>query len=128
MHGPRERSSDDVISDMNVIPFVDICLVMLIIVLVTAAYSVSLIDFTVPQGQPTEYIEASAAVTVDVSQDGRCTIRGKTVTADELRRAVQAPVIVRAGRSVKAQHVVSAVDQLRAAGQVSLTFLIRESE
>ena len=37
MQGPREDGDEETISEMNVIPFIDICLVLLIIVLMTSA-------------------------------------------------------------------------------------------
>jgi len=78
MHMEQESDdSDDVISALNVIPFIDICLVLLIIVLVTASFTVALIGFDLPQGVKTEYVEAKSAVTVDVGSDGRCTIGGQ---------------------------------------------------
>ena len=125
--------SDDVISALNVIPFIDICLVLLIIVLVTASFTVALIGFDLPQGAKTEYVEAKSAVTVDVGPDGRCTIGGKVVAAGQGRASIEKlrsqdgtfpALIVRAGPDVKSRQVVAAVDQIHAAGNIHLVFSV----
>jgi biopolymer transport protein ExbD len=121
------RSAEEPIAVMNVIPFIDICLVLLIVVLVTASFSTALLGFTHPLAEKTEYLESSQAVRVEVAADGRCTINGKPVPVENLRAEAAAfvsrPFVVAAGSGVQAQYVIKAVEQLKAAGNVRLTFL-----
>lgn len=130
-----ERSSRESqpIAEMNVIPFIDICLVLLIIVLVTASYSTPLLVLNYPQAVKTQAVELSGALFVDVAADGACALAGKVVTdaefAAELGRAgAPSYVAVRAAGSVQAQHVLAAVGQIRSAAgaPVKIAFVTRE--
>lgn len=121
MSGPETGGEGEPIAEMNVIPFIDICLVLLIIVLVTATFSTQLLDFDHPQAAKTEYVEASAAVTVEVGPDGRCTVAGKAV---DFRGLAGADVVIRASGTTPSRHVVAAADQVRAAGKGRISFAV----
>ena len=114
------------IAEMNVIPFIDICLVLLIIVLVTATFSTQLLDFDHPQAAKTEFVEARAGVSVDISADGSCSMGGRKVELAALRGEIEAlggpDVIVRASRKTPSRHVIAATDQVKAAGKGRLGF------
>ena len=116
------------IAEMNVIPFIDICLVLLIIVLVTATFSTQLLDFDHPRAAKTEYVEAAGAVTVEVGPDGRCAVGGKTVDLAALRAEIAAQggrdVVLRASGQTPSRHVVAAADQVKAAGKGRLSFAV----
>lgn len=124
------RESDEPIADMNVIPFIDICLVLLIIVLVTATFSTQLLDFDHPKAAKTEYVESAAAVTVDVGADGRCAVAGKPVELAALRAEIEArggsEVVLRSSPRTPSRHVVAAADQVKAAGGRRIAFSISE--
>ncbi len=124
------RESDEPIAEMNVIPFIDICLVLLIIVLVTATFSTQLLDFDSPKAAKTEYVEAAAAVAVDVAPDGRCAVGGRTVELAALRAEIDAhgatDVVLRSSSKTPSRHVVAAADQVRASGKRRLAFAISE--
>jgi len=130
MRGPDEDREVEPIAEMNVIPFIDICLVLLIIVLVTATFSTQLLDFDHPQAAKTEYVESQAGVTVEVGADGRCSVAGKPVDVASLRAELQAlgapDVVLRASPKVPSRHVVAAADQVKAAGKGRLAFALSE--
>ena len=119
-------SGSEPIAEMNVIPFIDICLVLLIIVLVTATFSTQLLDFDHPQAAKTEFVEARSGVAVDVSSDGACVLGGRRVEASALRGEIEAlggpDVILRASRKTPSRHVIAAADQVKAAGRGRLAF------
>ena|SRR5262245_7954995 len=119
-------SGSEPIAEMNVIPFIDICLVLLIIVLVTATFSTQLLDFDHPQAAKTEFVEARTGVAVDVAPDGACSLGGKRVEAAALRGEIEAlggpDVILRASRKTPSRHVIAAADQVKAAGKGRLAF------
>ncbi len=123
MSGPGAGGEGEPIAEMNVIPFIDICLVLLIIVLVTATFSTQLLDFESPGAARTDYVEAAGAVTVDVGPDGRCTVSGK---AADLGALGDADVVIRASGTTPSRHVVAAADRVRAAGRGRLSFVVRD--
>jgi len=72
MHGPHdEGDSVDGIGEINVIPFIDICLVLLIIVLMTSAAQVELAKVDLPDTDTYEYRDMNLAVALTVDKDGR---------------------------------------------------------
>jgi biopolymer transport protein ExbD len=125
MTSSNDRGSEP-IAEMNVIPFIDICLVLLIIVLVTATFSTQLLDFDHPQSAKTEYVEARSGVSVEVAADGSCSMGGRKVDLTALRGEIEAmagaDVIVRASRKTASRHVIAATDQVKAAGKGRLAF------
>lgn len=109
------KEGDAAISEMNVIPFIDICLVLLIIVLVTASFSVKLMAFDHPLAfkkdasgnallddkgnfipTPTEYMDMQdkqgnlLVSTVAVKEKGLVTLNGRAVPMSELGKAALA--------------------------------------
>ena len=130
MKRPVESGENEPIAAMNVIPFIDICLVLLIIVLVTATFSTQLLDFDHPQAAMTEFVEARNGVTVEVGADGRCSVGGKSVETASLRAEMEAlggpDVILRASRKTASRHVIAAADQIKAGGKGRLAFELSE--
>lgn len=119
------------IAEMNVIPFIDICLVLLIIVLVTATFSTPLLDFDHPKAAGTEFVEDPAGVTVlEVGADGHCRLGGRPVDLASLRAELASregtDVVLRASPRVPSRHVVAAAEQVRAAGRGRLAFALAE--
>jgi len=124
--GASSDSGSEPIAEMNVIPFIDICLVLLIIVLVTATFSTQLLDFDHPQAAKTEFVEARTGVAVEVGPDGACRVGGKRVDAAGLRGELDAlggpDVILRASRKTPSRHVIAAADLVKAGGRGRIAF------
>lgn len=121
MHGASGSESDP-IAVMNVIPFIDICLVLLIIVLVTASMSAELMAFIQPQAteeKPMTFIESKETVSLTVKGDGKCVINEMPIDVKDLKaeaaKSPDLPFVLHAAKDVKAEHIVAAVAQLRAA-------------
>ncbi len=70
MEGPREDGDDETISQMNVIPFIDICLVLLIIVLMTSASDSKYEEVKLPQAKTVAYRDMNLAIILTVTKDG----------------------------------------------------------
>lgn len=121
--GSRRRT----ISEINMVPFIDVMLVLLIIFMVSAPLiSPSVIDLpTVGQAkrQPDKVIE----VVVGLDESLRLKVDGKNeqrTTMKDLSRQVSGlqggstnvPVIISADRNVKYENVVKVMDTLQKAG------------
>lgn len=111
--GVSFTQGDDVMSDINITPFVDIILVVLIIFMVTATRIIEqslLVDL--PQAATGEQPE-SVSLGLTLTEDGRLLLDGADVTTEQLRAAL---------RDAKAggQDVVCliAADELVAHGRV----------
>lgn len=126
MAGPAQDldDDDDVIAQINIIPFVDISLVLLIIFLCTssliakAAFPVDL-----PRAAAAgEAVESTANIVV--ASDGSFFLNGNSVTAEGLRdgiaKAAKADPKVRAAiaadKSVQYEHLIEAIDLVRQGG------------
>lgn len=71
MYRPRRRSEpDEVIGEINVIPFIDICLVLLIIVLMTASAAAKLVELKLPRAESTVYRDMNLAVLLSIDKKG----------------------------------------------------------
>jgi biopolymer transport protein ExbD len=74
MHGPHEGGGDgETIGEINVIPFIDICLVLLIIVLMTSAGESKYEEVKLPEAKNVAYRDMNLAITLTVKKDGTYT-------------------------------------------------------
>lgn len=110
---------DKEISQINMTPFVDIILVVLIIFLATATFIVEgKIPLNLPQAKTSEAKEVTEKkIIITIKKDGTIFIDKKPVTLSELKQELsnfvkgKKPVIVlRADRDIPFQKVVSVID------------------
>lgn len=115
------------VNQINVIPLVDVMLVLLVIVLTTATF--------ITTGQiPVNLAKASTAsdrqdrpLIVTVTADGRMFVEERPINEEELdlvlaSRPRHSPVLVRADKTTRLERFVAIVDRIRGLGfqQVSL--------
>ena len=118
--GARSGDDEDLITDINVTPLVDVVLVLLIILMVTATAIVSkTIPMELPKAATGEQTRSTLAVSID--QTGQVFLDTIPVTAEELRVRVRVAreadediraVIAADGRIAHA-NVVTVIDILR---------------
>ncbi len=103
---------------INVIPFVDIMLVLLTIVLTTSSFIAS---GRIPVNLPTaskNVEETQQSKMIELSPAGEIYFDGKPVTVDGLKAALQpmaksTPFLIRADKDVSLQHFIDVVDVLK---------------
>jgi len=126
--GMRQQRRRRMMSEINVVPYIDVMLVLLIIFMVTAPMIVTgTIELPkVNQASPA----AVAGVSVTIRQDGSLTVRKiaegereQSVSRDNLAAAVRqmvsaldTPVVISAEKSVRYEHVIGAMNALQKAG------------
>ena len=119
MGGPA-ASDDDLITAINVTPLVDIVLVLLIIMMVTANYLVNKsINVDLPKAATGEATQTSLSISVD--QDGKFYLDGKEIAEDAMKRRFGAAyaanhevrAIISADGRVQHKRVVRVIDLLR---------------
>jgi biopolymer transport protein ExbD len=120
--------------DINLIPFIDVLLVILIFLMLTTTYSkFTELQVTLPTAEAEKLRERPNEIVVAVSADGRYAVNRKAVEgrsvellAAELAAASQgssaAMVIVSADATAAHQAVINVLDAARRAGLPRLTF------
>lgn len=118
-----ERQTGSTLSEINMVPFIDVVLVLLIIFMITAPILQSGIDVDVPKTKTVkELTEARMVVTIDRGQ--RVYLNDKPVNIHEIGKQVAAQsrdlktqaVYVRCDESVPFGSWATVVDALRQAG------------
>jgi biopolymer transport protein TolR len=135
MAGPVRDDDDELISGINITPFVDVVLVILIIFLVTATY---IITRSIPMDLPKAATGEQVITTLAISVDARGTIYldGAPITEPELVRRLpeilqQKPdvrAVIAADGSVEYRRVMRLMDLCRRAGIARLAFNIKSEE
>jgi TolR protein len=123
-------------SDINVTPFVDVMLVLLIVFMVAAPMMMVGVPVQLPRTSAARIAQTAPPVVVTVARDGQVFLRQDAVAEDDLAarlaelreaEANDAPVYVRGDRSVAYGDVMRVMGRVTAAG-VSRVSLIAESE
>jgi biopolymer transport protein TolR len=140
MQGPFNRGSGrKPMAEINVVPFIDVMLVLLVIFMITAPMLTQGVQVDLPQvtSEPMEDVEDNEPIIVSVDRDGQYFISlgddETAVSLDEIGQRViiildrqpGTPVMVRGDRNVPYGQVVSLMSTLQVAG-VSNVGLISE--
>jgi len=135
MSRPRQQWSE-MITRPNMTPLIDVALVLVIIMLVTAPMlSVADLPVNLPQAATRE-AENERNVSITLGADGRVAVDEQVVTADALVAALQARlaepgnrsvlVVVRADSGAPYASVKRLLEQARAAGATRLAIATRQ--
>lgn len=122
--GVKLDDSDEVISDINVVPLVDIILVVLIIFMVTAPmFMKPTINVNLPKAASGDQT-APSRLNIALTADGRINLNGKfveesdvqTTAAEELAKNPEAQAIISADKDVSHGRVVGILDVVKSVG------------
>jgi biopolymer transport protein ExbD len=134
MAGPVGGSDDEPIAAINVVPLVDIILVVLIIFMVTAPLVLKpTIDINLPKASSGD-ASAPTPLNIAVSRDGAISLNGTPstladVTAYATKIAQEKPdtaAILQADRSVTLETLTSIIDVVKSAGIKKVAFSIEK--
>ncbi|MDR2261070.1 MAG: biopolymer transporter ExbD [Azoarcus sp.] len=104
---------------MNVIPMIDVMLVLLTIVLTTASFiATGKIPVNLPEASSTPQKEEETPVVVEIDVDGKIHHGGEAVSLDALKGRLagekrERPILLRADRRVQFQLAVDVLDLLK---------------
>lgn len=113
---------DDFESEINIIPLVDVMLVLLIIFMLTAPVLKTAFDVQLPESTSAQVIEQTEEVpTISISENGTIKINGMVVrTYNELEgillRIKKKEVIIEADKKVDYGRVIQVMDIVRRVG------------
>lgn len=116
--------SDRLMSDINVTPFVDVMLVLLIIFMVTAPMMVQGVDVALPEVSAKAMVSETENLTVTIDREGNIYINDFQVRMDFLREKLEKilqgksdrEVFFRADKDVSYGVVVAVMAEIKAAG------------
>lgn len=135
MAGGAKFDDDEIINDINVTPFVDVALVLLIIFMVTATYIVAQsIPVDLPEAGTGEDVVTTLAVTItengEMYVDGKRTDEAKLklLIADTRKKNEDVRVIIAGDKKVEHGVVVRVIDLVRKEGVAKFAINIDAEE
>lgn len=134
MNFQRGRSRTDTSPDINVIPLIDILLVMLIFLASTTAFTrFTQLDVVLPQASVDAQVQD--AMTLAISEDGRYALNGRLVEAPSpaalanllsaASKGAQRDLSINADGRASHQSVINAMEAARLAGIERVNFAAR---
>jgi len=130
LFGPDAAEDEGIFADINITPFTDVILVLLIIFMVSSSAMVDAarqgrLEVSLPQaGHATQGPTPTEPLVIGMAHDGRLFVRGHFVGPEELGELLaqthaqqpQTVVIVDADGTLPHRRVVEIIDRVRAAG------------
>lgn len=118
---------------INVIPFIDIMLVLLAIVLTTATFiSQGVIEINIPESENASSLPQDEKILeIAISKDQKLYVDEKVITLIELSEKLadipkQTPILLRVDKAVPFEHFVAVIDQLKKQSLEKLSIITRE--
>jgi biopolymer transport protein ExbD len=135
MAGGARQDENEIITDINVTPFVDVSLVLLIIFMVTATYIVAQsIPVDLPKASTGEDVVSTFAIAL--TTDGEIYLDGKKINEPTLKASIRAAhsknnevrVVIAADKSVLHGRFVGIIDLVRKEGVSKFAINIESEE
>jgi len=128
------QNDDDAIVEINITPFVDIVLVLLVIFMVTAHLITNRgIPLQLPKGQTSEKINTTKNLQILITADGKFLLDKKWITLEQLKQSVglfslnrkeKVTVTISADKGVAYESVIQLMDALRSQGVLDFALQI----
>ena len=121
---------DSGMNEMNLIPLIDIMLVLMIIFLVTATVANPSIPLTLPKTTAEIQPPPQKPITINVNQQGEVAWNAEVVSLDELelrfqdqaKQSVQPTIVLRADKESKYDTVAQVMSRASEAGLTDIAF------
>lgn len=92
--GSKKENGDEILSEINMTPLIDIMLVLLIIFMVTSSISLeSGLDIDLPKTSNSANTKEGSAVIISLDQEGHLSVQGKKVTTEQLSTAIKTALV-----------------------------------
>ena len=122
--GSRSNKKRSTISDINITPFVDILLVLLIIFMVCAPMMSSGIKINLPKGSQDPISESNTPISISIKHDGSIYLQDKIIKINQLNNNLSklttnnfdTKIFVRADKSIDYGKVMDVVSLIGIAG------------
>jgi hypothetical protein len=129
------NNNGEILTEINVVPLVDIILVVLIIFMVAAPLVMQpKIDISLPKSSSTDFDKSKKPMKITVGKEGELFIDGNAVNLDQLRaesakRSAQNPdtnAILVADKAVTLEMVTEIIDAVKSNGLKKVAFRIQK--
>ncbi len=125
------EDQDDVVSEINMTPLVDVMLVLLIIFIITMPVLTQSVELDLPRAQTEAHELKAETVTLSVTEAGTLHWNDEAIAPDSLEARLQAAaaqkpqpeVHIRGDRQVAYEHVITAIAAAQRAGIQKLGFV-----
>lgn len=117
---------------MNVIPLVDIMLVLLTIVLTTATFiAKGEIPVELPEAKSVKSVQFQESVVITITKEGRIYVKGREVSYEELKGILktlskETPIEINADKDTKLENFVRVFDLLNQGGFKNVNLLVKK--
>lgn len=98
---PFDSPRSPVIAQINVTPLVDVMLVLLVILMITAPMLQQGVNVNLPQATTTPLASQDTEASVTVTADGKIHLNEKAVSAEELQQQLKALAQTQPGQAVR---------------------------
>lgn len=124
-------NDDEMVSDINMTPLVDVMLVLLIIFILTVPVLTHAVKLDLPRADNTPNVIKPESVTISVTDDGALHWNEDTISDMQLTdrlagAAAQQPqpeIFIRGDRKVNYEHVIKVMAAVQQAGVLKLGFI-----
>jgi biopolymer transport protein ExbD/biopolymer transport protein TolR len=123
------------LAEMNVTPFIDVMLVLLVIFMVTAPMLATGMNVELPQTRMAQPLEPQEPIIVSIGSDGKAFVNAEEVVRAELPARVKQlagdtmrAVHIKGDRAAAYADVVGVLDDLATAGITRLSIITRTKE
>ena len=129
-----EEENEDSINDINITPFVDVVLVLLVIFMVTTPMMVkTAMDLKLPSAENTDQVEKKT-LGVTVLKSGNVMLNGSLISPDDLKAEIRSStksnpetqVILIADKMATHGMVIEVIDLVKGAGATNFAFQVEK--
>lgn len=137
MAGRISNSDDDSIVDINITPFVDVVLVLLVIFMVTAHFIVNRgVQLQLPKAASAAKIKQQKNLMVSITKDEKLMLNGHPCVLDDITAAAkeagvdqnEVVVTLSADKGVVYDSVIHVMDQLRLVGVSNFALQLEQAQ
>lgn len=126
-----ESSADDMMSEINMTPFVDVMLVLLIIFLVTLPLVHQTVNIELPKVISQKLIDPTEPLKISVNQDGLYLLDNEIITLEDLqskliaesKRTPTTVVLLYADKNARYEHIAKVLAGIHTAGLGKIGFV-----
>ena len=130
-----DSSADEVVSDINMVPLIDVMMVLLIIFIITVPVLTHTVKLDLPRADNTPQAFKPEAIHLSISTDGGVFWNRDQLDEQQLQQRLQAAaqsepqpeVFIRGDRHVQYEHVAKAMAAVQRAGLLKLGFVTEPS-
>lgn len=124
-------TGDDMVSDINMVPLIDVMMVLLIIFIITVPVLTHSVKLDLPRADNTPQLVKPETVNLSIASDGGVFWNDEKLGDSELQQRLEAAaknepqpeVFIRGDRKVEYEHVAKAMAAVQRSGLLKLGFV-----